>query len=328
MIKLEENIKLSKYTTFRIGGPAKYFTEVNSEEELLEALEYAKENHLDFFILGGGSNLLVSDKGFDGLVIKMHNSSFLIHNSSLECGAGVPLSKVVRDSAENSLTGLEWAAGIPGTVGGAVRGNAGAFGGETKDVIDSVRVLEISNDEFLISNQIPNPKSQITNKFQIKNYKLQDCKFKYRDSIFKQNKNLIILSAVIKLQTGNKEESQKKIQEIIKKRISVQPRGMPSAGSFFINPVVNNPKIIEEFEKESGKESKAGKVPAPWLIEKADLKGKKIGGAMVSEVHANYIVNAGNATAEDVIMLASIIKQQVRDKFGVELKEEVQYLGF
>ncbi|OGI17647.1 MAG: UDP-N-acetylenolpyruvoylglucosamine reductase [Candidatus Moranbacteria bacterium RIFCSPHIGHO2_02_FULL_40_12b] len=309
MIKLEKNISLSNYTTFRIGGPAKFFIEVKNEEELLEALDYAKKNNLDFFILGGGSNLLVSDKGFDGLVIKMHNSSFLIHNSSLECGAGVPLAKAVRESVNSGLTGLEWAAGIPGTVGGAVRGNAGAFGGNASDVVKKVSVLN-------------------TEELGIKNYELSDCNFKYRDSVFKQNKNLIILSAVFKLQKGNKEEGRKKIQEIIKKRISVQPQGMPSAGSFFVNPVVNNPKIIEEFEKETGKKSKESKVPAPWLIEQADLKGRQIGGAKVSEKHANYIVNTGNATAEDVIMLASIIKQQVRDKFGVELKEEVQYLGF
>src|SRR3989344_2804165 len=332
MIKLEKNISLSNYTTFRIGGPAKFFIEVKNEEELLEALDYAKKNNLDFFILGGGSNLLVSDKGFDGLVIKMHNSSFLIHNSSLECGAGVPLAKAVRESVNSGLTGLEWAAGIPGTVGGAIRGNAGAFGGETKDVIESVKVLVIpSLSRNLIKEELdPSVYSPVGEFAQdgIHIFTKDECQFGYRDSIFKQNKNLIILSAVFKLQKGNKEESRKKIQEIIKKRISVQPQGMPSAGSFFVNPVVNNPKIIEEFEKETGKKSKERKVPAPWLIEQADLKGRQIGGAKVSEKHANYIVNTGNATAEDVIMLASIIKQQVRDKFGVELKEEVQYLGF
>lgn len=319
MINIQENIPLAQYTTFRIGGPAKYFVEINTEEELLEALKYAKENNLEFFVLGGGSNLLVSDKGFDGLAIKMKLNNFKIdiNNGEIEAGAGVPLAKVVRDSAEDSLSGMEWAAGIPGTVGGAVRGNAGAFNGDISGAVSSVRILDIS---AVLSGD--------TEESGIKNYELSDCQFGYRDSIFKHNKNLIILSAVLKLQKGIKEESQKKIQEIIQKRISVQPQGMASAGSFFVNPVVKNEELIEDFEKESGKKSKEGKVPAPWIIERADLKGKKMGGAMVSEVHANYIVNTGNATAEDVIMLASYVKQQVRDKFGVELKEEVQYLGF
>ncbi len=329
MIEIKENVPLKNYTTFRIGGPARFLVAVKSEEELIEALNYAKGNNLPFFILGGGSNLLVSDRGFDGLVIKnkLLAFSFQLSACTIEAGAGVPLALAVNKSVENNLTGLEWAAGIPGTVGGAVRGNAGAFGGSMGDIVEKVKVLEISNDQFLIPNQISNPKSQIPNKLQIKNYKLQDCQFGYRTSIFKQNKNLIILSATIKLKSGNKEESQKKIKEIIAKRIAKQPKAA-SAGSYFLNPVVTDQKLLEEFEHDRGIKCKDDKLPAGWLIDQAGLRGKKIGGAMVSEEHTNFIVNTGAATAEDVIMLVSVIKQQVRDKFRVELIEETQYLGF
>lgn len=311
MLNIQKNISLALHTTFRIGGLAKYFVEVNSETELLEAIKYAKDNNLEFFILGGGSNLLVSDNGFDGIVIKCRIKNYEIQITSgvIKAGSGVFLSKTVKDSIENSLTGMEWAFGIPGTIGGAIRGNAGAFGGEMAEVVESVKVFDANDSEIKIFNK-------------------NDCVYTYRNSIFKQNRNLIILSAVLNLAAGNKDESQKKSQEIIRQRIAKQPQGMASAGSFFVNPVVDNSKLIAEFEQERGIKSKGNKIPAGWLIEKADLKGKKMGGAMISDIHPNYIVNTGLATAEDVIMLTSFIKQQVRDKFGIELKEEVQYLGF
>lgn len=309
MLNIQQNVPLSKYTTFRIGGPARFFVEVKSEEELIEALKYAKVNNLEFFILGGGSNLLVSDKGFKGIVIKiMLNSCFIIHNSSIKCGSGVPLARVVNESANHGLQGMEWAAGIPGTVGGAVRGNARAFGKDIGTVVESVSVLDVNDLKFKI----------FTN---------EKCKFRYWGSIFKNNPNLIILSAVFELQIGNKEKSRNKVQEIIAKRFAAQPQ-KSSPGSFFLNPIVKDQKLRKEFEHDCGIKCKNEKLPAGWLIDQAGLRGKKTGGAMVSEEHANFIVNTGQATAEDVIMLASIIKQQVRDKFGVELQEEVQYLGF
>ena len=311
MIDIQKDIPLAPLTTFRIGGPAKFFVEVKGEAELLEALDFAQENKLEFFVLGGGSNLLVSDKGFAGLVIRMKLNAFFIdpEKAEVEIGAGVPLAKVVRDTAAAGLSGMEWAAGIPGTFGGAVRGNAGAYGGETKDVIESVKILDAKTRE-------------------IKEIACLDCNFIYRGSLFKNSDSLIILSVKLKLAKGSPEESQQKVKEILGIRLSGQPQGYRSAGSYFINPIVENPEVVAQFEEESGKKSRAGKVPAPWLIEKAGLKGKKMGGAMVSPEHANYIVNTGTATAEDITMLDSFIKQQVRDKFGVQLQEEVKYLGF
>ncbi len=310
-MNIQKNIPLAQYTTFKIGGPAGFFCEAKNEKEILEALKFAQEKKLPVFILGGGSNVLVSDKGFNGLVTKIQNTKYKILDTKIECGAGCVLSKIVSESVRSGLTGLEWAAGIPGTVGGAVRGNAGAraLGGEMGDTIESVRVLDVDD-------------------LQIKTYDLQMCEYDYRNSIFKQNSNLIILSAIFKLKKGDKTEGEKKIQEILAKRKEKQPMEFPSPGSFFKNPVVKDKKLIQQFETDTGQKILDGKIPAPWLIEEAGMKGEKIGSAMVSEKHANFIVNTGDATAENVIMLAAIIKTKVRNKFDIQLQEEVQMVGF
>lgn len=312
MLDIKENVSLKNYTTFRIGGPAKFFVEAKNDEELIEALKYAKNNNLDFFILGGGSNLLVSDNGFDGLVIKIKLDNIEIKKDKKEIiiGAGVQLAKAVNEAAKNGLAGLEWAAGIPGTVGGAIRGNAGSmYGGEMKDIVAGVSVLDVK-------------------KVETKEMDCVDCTFSYRYSFFKLNPDIVILSARLKMTSSDPMKLKERIKEIITERAGKHPHGMGSAGSFFLNPVVKKAELISEFELESGKASRGGKVPSGWIIERAGLKGKKIGGAMVSEKHANFIVNTGGATAQDVIMLASFVKQQVRDKFGIELQEEVQYVGF
>ncbi|MFH0929835.1 MAG: UDP-N-acetylmuramate dehydrogenase [Candidatus Moraniibacteriota bacterium] len=328
-MNIRKNIPLAQYTTFKIGGPARFFCEAKDEEEILEALEFAREKNLPVFVLGGGSNVLVSDKGFDGVVIKISNTAwkFDFHlgsrTSLIKCDAGIALSKIVIESVKAGLTGLEWAAGIPGTIGGAVRGNAGAYGGTIEDVVESVKAFEISNFQFPISNKIPNQKSKT-----ISNFKTKDCKFEYRNSIFKQNSNLIILSASLKIKKGNKAESEKKIKEILAKRKEKQPMEFPSPGSFFKNQIAKNKKLIRQFETDTGQKIKDNKIPAGYLIDQLDLRGKKIGGAMVSEKHANFIVNTGDATAENVIMLAAVIKTRVRNKFGIQLQEEVQMMGF
>jgi len=170
-------------------------------------------------------------------------------------------------------------------------------------------------------------------------FRLRECKFAYRDSIFKQSPNLIILTVNLSLKKGKKEECEKRVKDIIKQRKESQPMDFPSSGSFFKNPVVKDKKLISEFEKETGVKIKQNKslyqdadsgvkIPAAFLIEEAGLKGKKIGGAQVSEKHANFILNTGNATAENFVMLAAIIKTKVRNKFGIQLQEEVQMIGF
>ncbi len=310
MLNIQKNINLAPYTTFKIGGPAKYFVEVNSEEDIFEAVKYAKDSNIQFFILGGGSNILVNDKGFDGLIIKMKLNGFKIdlQQNIIEVEAGVFLAKLVNISISEGLAGMEWAAGIPGTVGGALTGNTRAFGRNISMTVESVEALDVSS---LKKN----------------NYNNSECEFVYWGSIFKKNHDLIILSAKIKLKRGNKEDSQQEVKNIIEKRMSMHPIG-GSAGSFFLNPVVSDDKLKSRFEKDSGTLCRDSKIPAGWLIDEVGLRGKKMGGIEVSEKHANFVINTGGGTAEEVVMLASFIKQQVRDKLGVELQEEIQFVGF
>lgn len=311
MINVQENITLAPYTTFKIGGPAKYFVEIKNKEELKEALEYALKNKLKVFILGGGSNILISDRGLDGLAIIFHNAGYRLEDEKIECESGMPLTKLVNLAAKNSLSGLEWAAGIPGTAGGAVRGNAGAFDGDIQNLVEKVKVLVMDADKVIE-----------------KDFSAKECEFDYRNSIFKRRNDLIVFSAIFRLKKGEGLEIQKRVDEIIKKRNQMHPQGTASAGSFFINPIVKNPELLDKFEKDSGKKFPNNMIPAGWLIQKAGLMGKRIGGAMVSEKHSNFIINTGNAKAEDVIMLMSLIKQKVRMKLGVQLMEEVKFLGF
>ncbi|MDP1845432.1 MAG: FAD-binding protein [Candidatus Moranbacteria bacterium] len=336
---IKENISLAPYTTLKIGGEARFFCEAKDGKEISEALKFARKKKMPVFVLGGGSNVLVSDNGFNGIVIKISNSAWKLnfHDGSLasiECGSGVQLSKIVNESAKAGLTGLEWAAGIPGTVGGALRGNAGAFGGEMAEAVESINVMEIQNpvtnksSNFSFPDYSSGNSSKSNFELQVTNYQLQECKFSYRDSIFKQNPNLIILSANLRLEKGRKEESEKKVREIITARKEAQPFDFPSSGSFFKNPTVKNKKLIEEYEKETGNKAKDGIIPAGYLIDMLNLRGKKIGGAMVSQAHGNFLVNAGGATAEDMVILVSLIKQKARNKFGVQLREEVQMVGF
>ena len=256
---LKKNVSLKNYTTFKIGGPAKYFFEAKKKEDLIGAVITAKKFKLPFFILGGGSNVLVSDKGFNGLVIKF----------------GQLLSSYVSK-------GLEWAVGIPGTIQGAVCGNASAFKKSMKDVVKEVEVFDTKTEK-------------------VKILKNKDCRFSYRNSIFRKKKNLIILSVKIK----SKKSDTKKIKQYLDYRKKTQPLNLPSAGSVFKNP--------------------AG-FSAGELIEKCGLKGKKIGKVKVSEKHDNFIVNLGGGKAKDVMKLIKIIKNRVKKKFGVVLEEEIQFL--
>ncbi|HOF42747.1 MAG TPA: UDP-N-acetylmuramate dehydrogenase, partial [Candidatus Moranbacteria bacterium] len=197
----------------------------------------------------------------------------------------------------------------PGTLGGAVRGNAGAYGSEISERIKSISVFDAKTS-------------------QEKEYGKEESEFGYRKSIFKKNKHLIIVSVSFVLEKGNSEELLQKVKELLSKRNSSGLYGLKSAGSFFMNPEVSDEKLRSEFEKDTGQRLRGSTIPAGWLIERAGLCGKKIGGAAVSEKHGNFLINADNATAENVIILASFIKQQIRSKFGVQLQEEVNYVGF
>ncbi len=300
--ELKENEPLSKYTSFKIGGPAKYFYIAKTADDLVKAVKAAQEEGIDYYILGGGSNILVSDQGFDGLVIKLQFDNFEIENSKVVCGSGVNLNKLIFDLAEQGYGNLEFVAGIYGTVGGAVRGNAGAYGEDIGDAVEEVEVFR--NGEIIKMTK-------------------DECKFSYRNSIFKDPENEdIILSATLKIEKGDKEEIKKKISEIIEKRNKKLPLEYPSAGCVFKNLEYNDE--LSQFKDWQ----MHGKIPVARFIDELGLKGKKIGGAQISEKHANFIINTGEATADNVLALISLIKMKVRDTYNVQLQEEIEYVGF
>ncbi len=308
-LKINENVLLKNFSTFKIGGMARYFCIVKTKEELTEALNFCQSKKIRFFILGGGSNVLFADAGFDGLVIRMENDSIhlLENENSIRCQAGARLRDLVKFFLEKNLSGMEWATGIPGSVGGAIRGNAGIGAGkEAVDSVKKVKVFEIPGGEI-----------------KEKSLHKEECQFDYRNSIFKENRDLLIWSADFGFEKGDKEKLLETFFQILEKRKKNQPLEYPSAGSVFQNPKANQ-KLIDQFEKDSGMKCRGEKVPAGWLIEQCGMKGKKIGGAKVSEKHANFIVNLGDASADDVVILISLIKQKARNLFGIQMREEIE----
>lgn len=302
---IKENVPLAPLTTFRIGGPARYFYSAKSKEEIIEAIKTAREAKLPHFILGGGSNLLVADEGFDGLVVKVQSTKLKIRDVTINAESGVILGMVVAASIESGLTGLEWAVGIPGTVGGAVCGNASAYGHHTSELVTEVEIL----DEDDMTRILP----------------VKDCEFAYHESIFKK-KPWVILEASFRLKKGSREESQKLVRQYLEDRRRRIPP-YPSAGSVFKNIVISDQG--SGFRKTIPKERiKGGMVPVWYLIDQCGLKEKQIGGAKISNEHANIIVNFGGAKATDVVELIKLCKEKVKGKFGIKLEEEIQYLGF
>lgn len=250
-------------------------------------LRVAKQENIQINVIGNGTNLIVTDKGIRGIVIKLDfKEEKMINETTFEVGAGISIIKLAKDACDRCLTGLEFASGIPGTLGGAIKMNAGAYGGEMKDVIYSTTYIDESLNIRTISQK--------------------EHKFAYRNSIFNEKRDWIILSSVIKLKNGNAEEIQSKIEENRKLRNDKQPLNYPSAGSIF--------------KRGSG-------YLAAKLVDEAGLKGYSIGGATVSEKHAGFIVNKGNATATDVLTLIKYVQDKVYKKFNVKLELEVKILG-
>ncbi len=320
---IKENVNLSRFSNYKIGGPARFFFEASSEGDVIEAVAFGREKELDIFILGGGTNLLIDDAGFNGLVIKPGINLLEVRGEKISVGAGVSITELLNYTIAHSLSGLEWAGGLPGTLGGAIRGNAGCFGGEMKDVIESVRSLDTKTMKM-----IERP--------------VAECEFNYRDSIFKKkNGGEIILSAVLHLRKGNKKEIEQSIQEKIDYRKKNHPLEYPNIGSIFKN--VPLARIHKEGSEEHKKalaaltlEFKGSKfsvktdpfavISAAKLISESGLRGKGAGGAMISEKHPNFIVNVKNAGGRDVKKLLELAKAEVYKKFGIKLEEEVQIL--
>ena len=287
-LKIWCNEPMSKHTSFKIGGNADIFIIINSINDLTTVIEILNNFNVPFFIIGNGSNLLVSDKGIRGAVIKLGGEFLnikLIDENTIECGAGVLISKLCSFACQNSLSGLEFAYGIPGTAGGSVFMNAGAYGGEMKDVILSAKSLTFSGE--------------------IIDRSAEEMEFSYRRSIYRHVSE-IILSAKFELKKDDKLHIKEKMNEYITRRKQKQPLEYPNAGSVFKRPVGNF---------------------AGTLIQTCGLKGKKIGGAMVSEKHSGFIINNGNATCEDVVNLIDHIKATVFEKSNIALECEVEIVG-
>ena len=285
-----ENEPMSMHTTFRIGGPARYFAIVNSEEDLIKTIKLVREENQEYFVLGNGSNILVSDKGFDGVVLQLSGEFDTIHLSgnNIIAGSGLLLSQVAKTALDNSLAGLEFASGIPGTIGGAIVMNAGAYGSEMKDVVKAVRILWLEPDEPTIETLT-----------------LDDLKLSYRHSILKERKG-IVLDVKLTLKPGSKEEIKSIMDDLASKRREKQPLEYPSAGSTFKRP--------EGYF-------------AAKLIEDSGLKGYKVGTAMVSDKHAGFVVNTGGAKATEVKQVMDHVVHTVNQSFGITLEPEVILLG-
>lgn len=308
--RLKENESLARHVNFRLGGPARFWLAAKTSDEIAEAVRAAREDGLKWVMLGGGSNVLPSDKGFDGLVIQAANRGWSVTGTDARAEAGVPSAFLARKTAGAGLAGFEWAVSLPGTVGGAVRGNAGCFGGEMSDVVREVEVLRVETGKV---ETVPN----------------RDCRFGYRDSIFKRSPD-IILSATLELEQDDPDSCMKRLGEALSKRKAEQPQSEACAGCLFKNFEYDDGAAVAMLrEKEDVPEAflKARRIPAGWLIDRAGLKGECVGRACVSEKHGNFLVSEG-ATADQVVQLISRIKTRVRNEYGIQLEEEVQYLGF
>ena len=278
---------MKEYTTFRVGGEAECLIMIQQEEELAKLIPYLNRIEQDYFILGNGSNLLVGDKGYRGIVLKFDGEmeQITVNGTHVTAKAGALLSKVAVTARDNGLTGLEFAAGIPGSIGGGIVMNAGAYDGEMKQVVESVRVMDCDGQINVLDNDT--------------------MEFGYRTSIIK-NRPFIVLEVVLRLAEGDREQIGSRMEELMQLRRSKQPLEYPSAGSTFKRP--------EGYY--------AGK-----LIMDAGLRGYRIGGAQVADKHCGFIINTGKATAADIREVIEEVQLRVRERFHVSLEPEVVFLG-
>lgn len=285
--KVKEDVDLKNYNTYKVSTFAKYLIDVRNVDSLIELIKYLNENKIKYLILGNGSNVVLPVNNLDGVIIRLNGLNKIeIDDDEVYVEAGVMLPKLVTETVSNCLTGLEWASGIPGTVGGAVVGNAGAYLSDIFTFIEEITVLD---------------------NYEIKVLKKSDVSYSYRHTSFKDNKDLIVLAVKLRLNKGNADESAEIMKNRLERRIKSQPLNYPNAGSVFRNP-------DGDF---------AGR-----LIEECGLKGKKIGGAMVSEKHANFIINYDNASAQDIRDLIKLVHDEVLKKMKVDLVIEQELIDW
>lgn len=292
-MNIEQDMPLSKATSLHVGGTADYFIRVHTDHEVAEALQFSHQQNVPFFILGQGSNTLFPDSGYRGVVLHMEDRSLALSGTTVTAASGVFMRQLVTYCLEHELQGLEELAGIPGTVGGAVRGNAGTWQTEIKDLVQYVEIMEYQATTGVVTK---------------KKLSAEKCAFGYRDSIFKTQRSWIILRTTFGLHPGSGAAGQKLVAQDLTERHQRQPYDAPSAGSIFKNP------------------NKAQGVYAGALIEQCGLKGTRRGGAEISEKHANFILNRGHAKSTEILELIMLARQAVQAKFDILLTPEIEII--
>jgi UDP-N-acetylmuramate dehydrogenase len=305
-ITLLRDIPLSQYTRFGIGGPADFYLETADPASFAHALTIVRSSGLDSVVIGGGTNLIVSDEGFRGVCLKLTSQRIDADGLRVDVECGATLQALVDFTVQRGLKGLETMTGIPGSVGAAVYGNAGAYGHSIQERVRRVRFLDGET---------------------IREFNNAECHFHYRESIFKSNKQWIILAATLEMEAGDAAELQKTADGILTTRNRKYPPTMRCAGSIFKNFLVAElpEKIVAEIPPSAIIE---GKVPSAWFLERVGAKGMKQGGIEVADYHANLIYNAGGGTARDLHAIVCELKDRVLRRWGIPLEEEVQYVGF
>jgi len=303
---VSQNVPLSQHTRFAIGGPAAVLAEAREESAFIDAVRFAHQSNTPLVLIGGGTNLIVSDAGFDGIVLRFVHRSIEATGARVTASAGAALEDLIELTIQRGLKGIETMAGIPGTVGAAVYGNAGAYGRSISESIVSVRFWDGNT-----ARSLPGP----------------ECRFEYRGSIFKSNKEWIVFSATLALEPAVPDELRRTADGILEIRNRKYPPTLRCAGSIFKNLLLKNlsPEIAHQVPEDVVRE---GKVPSAWFLEQVGAKGIGRGDIHVADYHANLIYNGGNGTAADLRTLIDELKTRVKDRFGLELQEEVQYVGW
>ena len=304
--KVLRAVPLAAYTRFGIGGPADILFETSNTESFIKALQIVRTSKLPHVVAGGGTNLIVADAGFRGVVLKLTNTALRSEGNSVFADSGLVLQRLVDFTVAGGLQGLETMTGIPGLVGGAIYGNAGAYGHSLME-----RVSTVCFFDGLTVREIDNA----------------GCEFRYRDSIFKRNKSWIIFSAELAMEPGDARAMREKADNILDTRNRKYPPSMKCAGSIFKNYLLAELPARVTAELPAGVAIE-GKVPSAWFLEQVGAKGMRAGDICVADYHANLIYNAGNGTARDVISIISELKDRVRRRWDIPLEEEVQYVGF
>ncbi len=298
-VKLSE--PMSKHTTFKIGGPAQFFVIVEETDKLVELLKFLDDEGIERFILGGGSNMLAGDDEYTGVVIHINTKKTEVTPTGIVADAGCSTVATANLSMKEGFIGFEWGVGVPGTIGGAVRGNAGAMGGEMSGNVEKVEAY-VNGEVVTLTNA--------------------ECDFHYRHSLFKETGD-VVLRVHLKLEKSDNKDGMKKALEYLQYRAKTQPQGYASTGCIFKNFEIGTHEINFDLPEEF---RSRGKISAGWLIDQAGMKGACVGNAKVSETHGNFVVNLGAATASDVLSLIAEIKEKVYNKFRIEIEEEIQII--